>query len=243
MERNDKCFCGSGKKYKKCHYRIKEKSKLADMYKANLVFDEACITRGVSNNCISDCSECCKDFFFVTENEFLMILEALLNNGADINLYKEKAKRSLEIIKKVYPDIIERLDRFMPTGGNIMALYDFFKDNENPVGIPTCIFLNSEKKCAVYECRPIICKMYGSTTTCQYIGNMPLVLQEGTDLNKANTIIYSKEGSPLIKRPYPIFYWFSFFLDEPYYSTVLLKLSKFRDVSESEYYDFTLGLK
>lgn len=33
MERNDKCFCGSGKKYKKCHYHISGESKLADMYR------------------------------------------------------------------------------------------------------------------------------------------------------------------------------------------------------------------
>ena len=28
MERNDPCWCGSGKKYKKCHMPIEEKIKL-----------------------------------------------------------------------------------------------------------------------------------------------------------------------------------------------------------------------
>ncbi len=243
MERNESCFCGSGKKYNKCHYGINEKSKLADMYKANVLFDKACTAMTVSNNCITGCSECCKDYFFVSENEFLLILEWLLNKGENINLYKEKAIVSLNIIKKRYPDMVEQLDKHMPKSGSDILTSKYFNDNERVTDLPPCIFLNTERKCSIYECRPIVCRTYGSTTRCDKINNDTIEFKETTDLYKTSTMVLSNDGAPIIKRPYPIFYWFSFFLKEPFYSTMLLKVSKIKDISESDYYDFSLSIR
>lgn len=242
MERNDRCFCGSGKKYKKCHYGINEKSKLADMYKANVLFDKACTARAIVNNCISGCSECCKDYFFVSENEFLMILNWLLYKGENIHLYKEKALETLEIIKYRHPDIVEQLNKYMPKGGSETLDSNYFKDDEKIIDLPPCIFLNSERKCSIYECRPIVCRTYGSTTWCDIIKNGTIEIKETTDLYNASTFIYGKNGALIMKRPYPIFYWFSFFLEEPFYSTMLLKATKFKDISESDYYDFSISI-
>ena len=73
MERNDRCFCGSGIKYKKCHYRINGESKLANIYRAYNEYDNACIQKGICNNCRKGCSQCCNDYFFISESEFLQI--------------------------------------------------------------------------------------------------------------------------------------------------------------------------
>ena len=55
MERNDRCFCGSGIKYKKCHYRINGESKLANIYRAYNEYNNACIQKGICNNCRKGC--------------------------------------------------------------------------------------------------------------------------------------------------------------------------------------------
>lgn len=239
MRRNEKCFCGSGKKYKKCHYGINEESKLADIYKSIVLFDEVCTSMGISHNCKSECSQCCKDFFFISENEFLMIFEWLIRNNKDINVYKQKANESLEIIKKRYPNIVEQLDSYMPKGGRELLSSNYFSDDKKIIDLPPCIFLNSERKCSIYECRPYICRTYGTTLTCEIINNNHIELKEGIELYNATTLIKGKSGSPIIKRPYPIFYWFSFFLNEPYYDSILTKVSKFKDISESKYFEFS----
>ena len=108
--RNDPCPCGSGKKYKKCHYHISGESKLADMYRKNAAFDEACQNLEITNLCVDGCSICCSDYFFVSENEFLMIAENLMSEGESIESYIEKAKNTEKIIQEQYPELIEKMN-------------------------------------------------------------------------------------------------------------------------------------
>lgn len=81
MKCNDLCFCGSGKKHKKCHFDINPSSKLADIYRAYKEFDKYAKNNNIYNNCISGCYRCCKGVrFFITENEFMIILDYIMTN-------------------------------------------------------------------------------------------------------------------------------------------------------------------
>lgn len=159
MERNDRCFCGSGIKYKKCHYRINGESKLANIYRAYNEYNNACIQKGICNNCRKGCSQCCNDYFFISESEFLQILEELIYRKININDYISKAKAVKKHIEKVHPEIIKKLNEFMPKSvDNIDE--SFFKDSINPPDLPACIFLDNNK-CSIYNVRPSICRGYG----------------------------------------------------------------------------------
>ena len=169
MERNDRCFCGSGIKYKKCHYRINGESKLANIYRAYNEYNNACIQKGICNNCRKGCSQCCNDYFFISESEFLQILEELIYRKININDYISKAKAVKKHIQEVHPEIIKKLNEFMPKSvDNIDE--SFFKDSINPPDLPACIFLDNNK-CSIYNVRPSICRGYGTTEECRIIKN------------------------------------------------------------------------
>ena len=80
------------------------------MYRKNAAFDEACQNLGITNLCVDGCSICCSDYFFVSENEFLMIAENLMSEGESIESYIEKAKNTEKIIQEQYPELIEKMN-------------------------------------------------------------------------------------------------------------------------------------
>ena len=92
MERNEKCFCGSGRKYKNCHYRINGESKLSNIYRKIYEYDKYCNEHGLCNMCDKNCSKCCSDYFYVDEMEFLTILEYMIHNKEfyGLNFYRTK---------------------------------------------------------------------------------------------------------------------------------------------------------
>lgn len=249
MERNDRCFCGSGKKYKKCHYRINADSKLARIYSCINEFDKYCQENGIVNNCVVNCSKCCHDFFFISEMEFLVILEYLTYNNIDIEQYITKADSVKRDIQTKYPILMERINEYMPANENSTLDNRFFDDTINPRDLLPCIFLNKENKCSVYEVRPSVCRGYGSTETCEIIGNFSCESREEVNLHieisaivKDSTekiILKKRTDKVIVKRPYPLFYWFSFFMKEPYRETMLKKMQVLRDKTNDEYYDFT----
>ena len=244
MERNDQCFCGSGKKYKKCHYRINGESKLAKIYKAQSEYDSYCQANGLCNNCIAGCSKCCHDFFFVTEMEFLTVLEYLDYNKYDISDYVTRAKKVLADIKLKYPLIIDKLDEYMPTTQTSRRPETtFFDDSFNSKDLPICIFVNEENKCSIYDVRPYVCRGYGTSETCVFINNNKIDFQEKVNLILEGDMLSSSVSEKtIIKRPYPLFYWFAYFLDEKYYDIVITKMRKFRDLKNDQYYDFNCKL-
>ncbi len=239
MERNDKCFCGSGVKYKKCHYRINGESKLANMYRAIDIYDNICIDKNICNSCINGCSKCCSDFFFVPENEFLMIVEELLYRKEDITEYVAKAKKIIEKITIMHPEIMKKLDEYMPSSYNTGLDSEFFKDLFNDPNLPKCIFLDGNNKCSIYKIRPTICRIYGTTGVCEYINNPATEFEEKQKMIlECEIITNSKNEQPIIKRPYPLFYWFGYFLDEKYYNITIKKVECIRDMKSDEYYNF-----
>lgn len=238
MERNDKCFCGSGKKYKKCHYHISGESKLADMYRKNAAFDEACQNLEITNLCVDGCSICCSDYFFVSENEFLMIAENLMSEGESIESYIEKAKNTEKIIQEQYPELIEKMNKNMSGGQHDFLSSEYFLDTERLEDFPKCIFLNEHHKCSIYNVRPIICRTYGTMDCCDIIANPKVSIQQQDELMK-NMLIRSKDKKVIIKRPYPLFYWFARFFDKPLVEVTYRKIEQIRKATETDYFEFS----
>lgn len=221
---------------KKCHSTLDSDSKLATMYQANISYDKKVSNEKITANCFSGCSACCNDFFFVSENEFLLILDSLLRKGGNqlVNIYKEKAQEYYRFLENEFPEIVLQLDAFMPQG-NMEETKDYFNDNYNWNRAKSCIFLE-DGRCSVYEERPHICRMYGVCNTCELINNKGHDIQEAAEL--IQTSIINGERA-ILKRPYPLFYFFSFFLNEPYYEGVLQKLTMIRTRNEKDYAKFT----
>lgn len=237
MSRNSPCFCGSGKKTKKCHATINSGSKLADICRANREFDQDVQLHGKGAKCPAGCSACCNDFFFVSENEFLLILDRLQREGGNdlINTYRQKAKDYEVYVKEYFPGILEKLDTFMPATKNQLDK-SFFNDDFLWVRSKSCIFLK-EGRCSIYEDRPVVCRKYGVSVLCEVIDND--VYSSDKDVALDESAIIRGDNSLHIKRPYPLFYYFSALLEPPYYERTMRKLTMIRTKSEKEYATYT----
>lgn len=238
MSRNDLCFCGSGKKIKKCHMDVKPESKLADMYTRYNQFDKKVDTDGLHAKCLGGCSACCNHFFFVSENEFLLILDTLKRKGGAeyISSFISAALQYHKNMELHHPHIMQVLTKRMPTMPFEKA--EQYRNDNFPWDCSlSCIFLE-DGRCSIYEARPSVCRTYGVCDECSLIHNEPLHFDKERELYAVNLFIGS-----ISKRPYPLFYWFSHFLSERYYETALQKLFWIQNRSEGDYAAFTRRLK
>lgn len=232
---SEKCFCGSGKKKKKCHPYVIKNSKLADIYLAYQNFDKKVYKEHIAASCPNDCCECCYDFFFISENEFLTILDYLMVQG-NYQIFMEKAKNYADFIKKHYPNIHKDIDCYMETMNNENFDAKYFNDNYFWKRDIPCIFLKNGK-CAIYEVRPAVCRGYGVCQYCSKINNNLNILKEQDRMIETTTYI-KNETTRILKRAYPIYYFFSYFLSDKYFKTTLIKLNYIRNLTEKEYADF-----
>lgn len=72
-------------------------------------------------------------------------------------------------------------------------------------------------RCSIYNVRPCVCRQYGTTKKCDLIGNLDINAIECDDLS--DTAYYldnglENEDRKILKRPYPIYYWFGYFLGD-----------------------------
>jgi Fe-S-cluster containining protein len=203
MASNELCFCGSGKKQKRCHADVHEKSVAANLLSVRSRVDAEIQQVGYSL-CHKGCSNCCGDYFNISVVEFFAVLEHLKigGNTALLTRHIEKAKALSNNL--VFPD--SNNDKF--------RIPDY----------PPCIFVDdTTKECKVYTVRPIICRMYGyvdKTTDC------PQILQ---DINATNNLIVHNGSIDVVTnidrfavnigkltepKAHPIVYWFSQLSDE-----------------------------
>lgn len=208
------------------------------MYRKNAAFDEACQNLEITNLCVDGCSICCSDYFFVSENEFLMIAENLMSEGESIESYIEKAKNTEKIIQEQYPELIEKMNKNMSGGQHDFLSSEYFLDTERLEDFPKCIFLNKHHKCSIYNVRPIICRTYGTMDCCDIIANPKVSIQQQDELMK-NMLIRSKDKKVIIKRPYPLFYWFARFFDKPLVEVTYRKIEQIRKATETDYFEFS----
>ncbi len=211
MGRNDLCFCGSGKKIKKCHNSINENSIIAELYRKYNKIDKS-ISIPKDYPCKKGCDNCCYDYFYVSQIEFFCIYNyILLNNGYEY-LYKtiQKSIDTIEYLKKNYND------EYVKLGSHIENQNAFDDTNIKSLNIP-CIFLNNNM-CDIYPVRPSMCRCFGTvkffSQKCNKCKNY--LLTNNITLAKLNydTLInnideFKYHNIILRTRPFPLFYFFA----------------------------------
>ncbi len=177
LGRNDKCFCGSGKKYKVCHSDIHPDSRFAELVRMYTSFDKL-IEQGKLNGkcagCKENCNVCCSHRFEVTNLEFDYIAYEY-SKKYGVEKWKEVTSRGKERwikFKDKYPEKAEYEEKEMFGFG--MDKYDELVDHAiNDVvthEIEPCVFLGEDGKCTIYEFRPFVCRYQGYG----YLEDMPL---------------------------------------------------------------------
>lgn len=183
MSRNDKCFCGSGLKIKKCHKNLNERSIIARMLSLYNKIDEI-LSENIEFKCKNNCCECCSDYFYISEEEFLVILNYMEDkfNMEEIQYIKEKSIQYMEYIKNNYNEEYKALNTVIlekNIKGNDKSLIKKLMPDSN-IKIK-CIYL-SDGKCSIYKVRPIICRIYG---TINLINSCKIVKRKKDTLNYA----------------------------------------------------------
>lgn len=243
MERNELCFCGSGRKYKKCHIPINEKSKIAKVYQRIVKYDNYVNESNIKNQCVKGCNDCCRDYFYIDEIEFLLILDRIISKDKKlVDYYHEKGIEYEMIFKSNYPAEYAKLDSLMQTSNNIMNRLSYYQDDGLRKLKIQCIFMAESGKCEIYDWRPVICRSYGSTTKCELINNDGIVCDELTDLVNETQFINGKYDK-ISNRPYPLFYWFSIFLIPEFRKLTLDKVKKACELKEEDYQKYKYGLQ
>lgn len=160
MNRNDLCFCGSGKKYKKCHIGIHSESMMARLIKIENHIDDK-VSEYYSNKedkppCHKGCNSCCYDYFTVSNIELYRIFLALSTwDKNDIEKLKDKCKNYTQLFKTSHPDIYYNLEKEVDSNlisedMNTITKTDF-----------PCVFLDENNSCMIYESRPLVCRLHG----------------------------------------------------------------------------------
>lgn len=231
MGRNDLCFCGSGKKHKKCHHMIREDSLLAHtlmcLKDVNKKIQQARAEQGFTTICEMDqCYDCCRDYFCVSLTEYFLIKATLLSqNKSDFfENCVDVAKNQLDRFK------VERLEDYRHLIDTKQGS-KYVQPNDKDIRcFDFCPFLNEEGLCEGYEARPILCRIYGNSDEYGMCNKIEEARMDGgnyiserqiligmKDMHNVNIFpmmkngkIYRREGAGLtyVKEiEKPIFYW------------------------------------
>lgn len=162
MGRNEICFCGSGLKKKRCHGDINDNSLVANMLKIYKALDEE-IKDKVKCKCRTNCNKCCYDYFYISEEEFLVIMYYIERHFKKemIEEIFYKSYDYMKYLKQNYEDEYNKLNNI--TYGFVESQnYDINKFIPRIMKTEKgCIFLK-EGKCSIYEVRPIVCRSFGT---------------------------------------------------------------------------------
>lgn len=209
MERNEKCFCGSGIKYKKCHYGINENSLIGKRIKFYNELDKI-LLNNVEFKCKNGCYECCNDYFYISEEEFLVIMNYMINSfdEDEIDVIRKKAEEYMKYIELNYEDEFKELNNIQ-YGIRFGDIKEILRINTH-IKIP-CIFLK-DGKCSIYKVRPAICRLFGSAK--KFMGCDKIEIERDNINYKylyyklSNETIYTEFkriiGKDYIEKPYPI---------------------------------------
>lgn len=261
MGRNDLCFCGSGKKQKKCHNDIEPNSAFAQMIlfhnKTDMFIKEN--TQFEKLKCKKGCSECCYQNFSVSTVEFYYIIYQIIKNQG-IAKAREYVTKGYEMwceYEKEFPENAKLL-RLNTESANPNKFMEMMKLIEKSVdGSPMfnkfpCPFLNVEEKCCeVYEYRPFICRHYGvgyiekhdlPVGFCSHTIDGADYQQFMADLSefKDNAVdmdIYysSKYDQTAFDREYPIFYFCK--ITYEHFDNLEFKITERKDISKDRLSD------
>lgn len=241
MKADKRCFCGSRKAHRFCHYDVAQNSKYAHAYREYLHLNKFCKNKGVRNICIENCCQCCNDYFYISENEFLLVLDYIMRKKLDLESYISKANEYRAWFSQAYPSESTKIESLMPSHRGMDSFtrtQAYFNDEAIDHAKP-CIFLENGT-CNVYDVRPLLCRGYGSLFPCILLDNKDLRSEINLGAISARIQMIGNDGDIINKRPYPMFYWFSEFLSEKYRDTTMIKMKKFKELSEQDYQLFSL---
>ncbi|ELC8463801.1 SEC-C motif-containing protein [Clostridium perfringens] len=210
MERNEKCFCGSGIKYKKCHYGVYENSLVGKKIKFYSDLDKI-LLNDVKFKCKVDCCECCSDYFYISEEEFLVIMNYMITHFSEneINIIRKKAKEYMKHIEIINKDEFIELNNIQEGIREINGIHEILRVNTN-IKLP-CVFLK-EGRCSIYPVRPTVCRLFGSVSKILYCNNMEIngdfidykYLNDKLEYGSVYTEFSNILGKSYIEKPYPI---------------------------------------
>lgn len=233
MGRNDLCFCGSGKKHKKCHSDINSESAFAKMIELHNKTDELIKENAQFDKlkCKKGCAECCYQNFSISTVEFYYLIYKIYTNyGIErVNEYFKKGYEMWIEYEKKYPKNAEfyklnteSIDKYKSI--NNLKLINNLSDKSPMYNEFPCPFLNlEEKSCGVYEDRPFICRHYGlgylekydskiafcektadGDTYQDYMADLRSILDDTQEMD----LYYSKKYNQVAyDRSFPIFYY------------------------------------
>lgn len=205
--------------------KINHLSKYKKIQKAYEEYDKK--TKELNVKCISGCSFCCSDLFLISEPEFLYMISLLVRENRYAELFRiyKKARIQTAYIKENFTFIYELLTSDRGPASNFF--YNIGASFQMAVSCPAL----KNGKCICYRGRPSICRVYGFTGTCEYIGN-----RERKELNKPlfNVPFYIRDGARYSDARQPISFFAERYLSPGKINELIKKLRKFTGVSENE---------
>ncbi len=224
-KRNSPCICGSGKKTKMCHPDIHPQSRAGNMLKLYAEFETRKRDYYNKNDidpppCTAGCSQCCYHNFFISDIEFKLILEELKKwNTNQLEKLFLTVSEQINYVKTNFPEEYTNLQENGTNKKNIVEKQ--IKNMSESFGLP-CPLLDKESgRCRIYDVRPFICRIHGSSfyinrdyNICDKINSNlenKKRVPDVSDLVEKHTILNCIIHNDIViqKRKYPIFYWLS----------------------------------
>jgi len=238
MGRNDICFCGSGKKKKKCHRDIEPGSAFAGMVDLHKRLDKT-IQEGIGSiQCRKGCHSCCYQYFTITSVEFYYLLHQLIEERGMVKAQEfiERGYQDYLTYQEKHPEIIHVLKENHHVNNNDEFMFVMNRLNEANQNAPMhnpnpCPFLDPETKgCSVYKYRPTVCRSYGVSyetklevpfQLCEHIQDGLAYQSEMADVSQHQEEVYNlgffnlDNQGIVVDKPYPIFYFCKIVKENP----------------------------
>lgn len=156
-------------------------------------------------HCNKNCVYCCNDIFYVTEREFYVILQYLVENFTDNQImdFIEKANYQKNCLNLMYPDEVEYIK--LRSKGMVQSIE--LEHDTSYINLEcSCPFL-SNNRCSIYSVRPIVCRVYGcfDELKCPKISKHRNYSLSVDVKNKISLLPFYKNR---LRLTYPLCYWF-----------------------------------
>ena len=251
LGRNDPCFCGSGKKYKKCHPDINPDSLIADLIRFYQKMDSRILegkANGKCNTCKESCNTCCNHYFAVSSTEFDYITYEYTKRYG-VKKWQElltKAKVKWEKFREHNKETAAYEEDMREGGKDVFdcTVKAVSKCNTTHEDSP-CLFLNEDGKCSIYDIRPFICRFQGyfkyddsyenmESTICEVLGkykeHKESLLQSEDIMDENATFIFIQNDEySVYDRPHSLTYLLSYsneYIPNPLSASGILKRYK-----------------
>ena len=227
MDRNALCFCGSGKKQKRCHPDVEATSAFAELIQLYQDLHAHLASGKDLGWCGAGCAYCCSHVFSVTQVEFLYACygwEKLYGNIDGLfqrceEIATQCVQENPHFLSAVEENCPGSVEEFCETADKQAKLFEWMR-------IP-CVFLDEETQmCKVYEYRPLVCRYHGQGVlkekgmtellVCEKLGYVPTedlvdLLPLGEKIVKLALFRSSKFHVSMLDRIYPVFWYGALF--------------------------------